>query len=119
MRRNICYHTRSYSGDVKTSGGTFGGQIDRETVDRLTGLFSVTVKPSGQPVFVDRDGREVRLYLYVDPADTVKGCNALAEYRKAKFDREAKEQQDRDKQEEAIQTLLDSMTPEEIIRRLS
>ncbi|ASD51896.1 hypothetical protein JT318_gp11 [Pseudomonas phage PspYZU01] len=77
--RNICYHTRSYANNAtKLTGGTFGGAIDADTVERLTkAWFTVRVKPSGRAVFVDRQGREVSLYLSVDPADTEAGKAAL------------------------------------------
>lgn len=85
MRQNIGYHTRLYiDNSVKVTGGSFGGSIDLETVERLSRLFTVTVKPSGTPVFVDREGREVRLYLSVDCAHTEKGREAIKAWRAAR-----------------------------------
>ena len=75
MSKNIGYHTRLYTDNTrKIVGGSFGGQIDAETVERLVNLhFEVFVKPSGRAVFVDQQGREVHLYLSVDPENTEKG----------------------------------------------
>lgn len=116
MSKNIGYHTRLYSDNtVKVVGGSFGGSIDQETVERLTRLFDVIVKPSGTPVFVDSQGREVRLYLSVDAIETIKGKEALKEHTK-KLEALQKEE---DEKEEQIETLLASMSNEEILARLT
>jgi hypothetical protein len=61
---NIGYHTRLWTNNEKIAGGSFGGQIDMDTVERLTkAFFTVEVLNGGTPVFVDRNGRVVRLYL--------------------------------------------------------
>lgn len=82
MRKNIGYHPRLDSDNrVKVVGGSFGGTIDMETVERLVKAhFTVIVKPSGRPVFVDKQGREVSLYISVDPAGTEAGRVALLDY---------------------------------------
>ena len=65
MRKSISYHTRQVGTDRKVVGGSFGGNIDTETVDRLVNAhFTVKVKPSGHAVFVDKQEREVGLYLF-------------------------------------------------------
>ena len=80
MSENIGYHTRSVTTGDKIVGGSFGGRIDQETVERLTRLFTVTVTQSGTPVFVDAGGRPVRLYLTVDPGKTEKGKVAVRQW---------------------------------------
>jgi hypothetical protein len=63
-------------------GGSFGGQLDAGTVERLVNAhFAVTVKPSGRACFVDRQGREVSLYVSVDAWETPPGKKALALWR--------------------------------------
>jgi hypothetical protein len=116
---NIGYHTRLYKdNNVKVTGGSFGGAIDRDTVERLSGLFEVKVLQSGTPVFVDREGREVRLYLSVDPQMTNKGALALQNYRieQARLDREREQQAEREQNE--VDSLLADLTHEEIVKRL-
>lgn len=119
MHKNICFHTRLEGTDQKTTGGTFGGSIDQETVERLAkAWFTVEVSATGRPVFIDRQGRKVSAYIYVDPADTEIGKKALSTWRS---ERNAK-QRELEKQEAAQQAELDElmggMTHEEIIRKL-
>ena len=80
--KNIGYHTRLHlNNSVKVVGGSFGGSLDIETANRLVNAhFTVIVKPSGRPVFVDREGREVSLYISVDPEATEKGKEAVKVY---------------------------------------
>ena len=71
--KNIGYHTRLINNNAsKVCGGSFGGALDLETANRLVNThFNVIVKTSGTPVFVDREGREVSLYMSVDPSLTI------------------------------------------------
>ena len=119
MSNNIGYHTRLYN-DVgtKVCGGSFGGSIDMETVNRLMRLFTVVVKPSGTPVFVDREGREVRLYITVDARETELGKKALAEWRKTKVQEEEERQEREEREAEEINALMRSLSHDEIISRL-
>ena len=110
-RKNIGYHTRLYSDNtVKVVGGSFGGRIDMETVERLTRLFTVIVKPSGTAVFVDKNGREVRLYLSVDPDTTEIGKQALKDYR---LEKERRDNEEREEREE-LMSQIDDMSSDEI-----
>lgn len=117
MSNNIGYHTRLRSDDtVKLVGGSFGGAVDQETIERLTKVFfTVKILPSGTPVFVDREGREVHLYITVDPGKTEQGKVALAKYRQAQ---EVLKKIEEEKQDQ-IQDLIESMDPDEVIRRLT
>ncbi|QBQ74447.1 hypothetical protein BcepSauron_067 [Burkholderia phage BcepSauron] len=118
--RNISYHTRLYSDNTrKVVGGSFGGAIDADTVNRLVqSHFTVVVKNSGTPVFVDREGREVTLYLSVDPRSTEKGARALKEWR-AELARQVAEDERRQADEQAeIDRLMSGLSHAEIVRRL-
>lgn len=114
--KNIGYHTRLIGNNsVKVCGGSFGGQVDQETVERLVNAhFSVTIKPSGRAVFVDREGREVALYLSVDPDTTTKGKEALKQYRIKQQEQAAKDKE----LAEEVEDLLSSMSYEEILKKL-
>lgn len=116
MSENIGYHTRLDSNNtVKVCGGSFGGRIDKDTVERIVkAFFTVEVQPSGRPVFVDREGRKVSLYFSIDPGKTEAGRMALAEYRR---EREVAQQAEQEKEQE-VQNLLEGMTTEEALRRL-
>jgi hypothetical protein len=120
LRKNICYHTRQVGTDQKISGGSFGGDIDNETVDRLVNVhFTVKVKPSGHAVFVDKQGRDVSLYLFIDPDRTAVGKFALKLFREERM-REQQIAEDREKeQQEEIESLMEGLSHEEIVRRLS
>ena len=120
MSTNIGYHTRLYADpSVKVVGGSFGGDIDQSTVDRLVSAhFTVTVKPSGTAVFVDRQGREVRAYISIDAAKTKAGIAALAVYRADRARSEAARQALEEAQQAELDDALASMTHDEAIRRL-
>lgn len=119
--KNIGYHTRLYSDNTrKIVGGSFGGAIDQETVERLVkSQFEVVVKPSGTAVFVDREGREVRLYLSVDADTTEKGAKALAAWRAERTKQEREAEERREREEAEIDDLTSGLSHEEIVRRLS
>ena len=114
IHRSIGYHTRLDSDTTqKVTGGSFGGSIDLETVQRLVNShFVVTLKPSGRVVFVDRQDREVRVYLSVDASMTTQGRVLIAQ-------RDTERRELEEAQQAQIDGLLDSLSPEEIIARLS
>lgn len=114
---NIGYHTRLVENHtVKVVGGSFGGSFDMDTVNRLVkSHFTVKVKSSGRAVFVDRKGREVSLYVSVDPLTTDVGYDALLEYRRVQAVIERAEAEKR----ERLLYLIDSMDTDEAIKRLS
>lgn len=116
MSNNIGYHTRLNSNNsIKVCGGSFGGQIDSETVARLVkSHFTVKILNSGTGVFVDREGREVILYISVDPLKTEAGKQALVEHRKVL----AAKQKIEDEKEQEIKNLMDSMSSDEILSKL-
>ena len=118
--KNIGYHTRLLIDQTKVCGGSFGGSLDLETANRLVNrFFNVIVKPSGHPVFVDREGREVRLYFSVDPDMTTKGEAAVKAWRVEKNRQEEEDEQRRAEQQEEIDSAMSGLTHEEIIRRLT
>lgn len=119
MSENIGYHTRLYeNSNVKVTGGSFGGRIDMETVNRLTRFFDVVVKPSGTPVFVDKEGREVWLYLTVDPRTTEKGQQALAAWSKERERLQREEAERIEQQESELSDLVAKLGHDEVLRRL-
>lgn len=87
-----------------------------ETVNRLVRAhFTVVVKPSGRPVFVDRNGRAVSLYFTVDPETTEVGKEALTADRAKR----AKDSEAEAIKREEIERLLDSMSPDEALELLT
>ena len=119
MSKNISYHTRLYADNTtKVYGGSFDGELDLETANRLTCLFTVIVKPSGTPVFVDREGREVRLYISVDVESTEIGKKALTEWRKANEQMEIYRRQQEEQEAKEITDLMAGLSHEEIVQRL-
>jgi hypothetical protein len=119
-RTNIGYHTRLVSDDTKkVVGGSFGGTINQETVERLvTALFSVVIKTSGRAVFVDKEGREVRLYLSVDPDKTSIGKKALEDYRHKKAEEAEAAEEAQEIRDAELADALQGLSHEEAIRRL-
>ena len=118
--KNIGYHTRLLEDNrVKVVGGSFGGELSLETANHLVNSqFTVVVKPSGTPVFVDSKGREVRLYISVDVEATDIGKVAMGNYRREKYLREEKEQKMMEDRESELQNVMSGMSHEEVIRRL-
>lgn len=116
MHKSIGYHTRLCAdNNRKIVGGSFGGGLDMETANRLVNIqFNVVVKNSGRAVFMDREGREVMLYVTVDPEMTDKGQAAIRQWQAERAERERAEAL----KEAEVQTLLDSMTTDEALRRL-
>ena len=119
--KNIGYHTRLYSDNtVKVVGGSFGGNVDMETANRIAkSHFTVIVKNSGTAVFVDKGGREVKLYLSVDVADTEIGKIAIKEWREARAKQEAENETRTEHEEQEIEDIMASLSHEEIVRRLT
>jgi hypothetical protein len=117
MHKSICYHTRlDGNNTIKLTGGSFSGSIDSETVNRIVkAFFTVKVKPSGRLVFVDKQEREVSLYLSISPDDTDAGKAAQAEYLKERGQLQKAEEE----KERQINDLMGSLSSDEIIRRLT
>lgn len=117
---NIGYHTRLASDNtIKIVGGSFGGAIDMDTINRLvSSKFTIAFK-SRRPYFADSAGREVTLYISVDVCATTKGQEAIkAEHiEHEKLCAAAKIVTE--KQQQQIEDLMDSLTHEEIIKRLT
>lgn len=118
--KNIGYHTRLYSDNrVKIQGGSFGGSLDMETAERLVkSWFTVIVKPSGTPVFVDREGREVSLYISVDARETDAGKAALKAWNAANEKAWAEQEAQEAAASEEIDDLMEGLSHKEIVRRL-
>ena len=110
--QNTGYHTRLYATGEKVVGGSFGGSLDFGTVNRLVDAhFNVIIKPSGTPVFVDKELREVNLYFNILPSMSEKGKNVIL-----KYNDEQKELENNRK--EKIVNLIDSMSDDELLDRL-
>jgi hypothetical protein len=120
MSKNIGYHTRLISDNtVKICGGSFGGVLDMETTNRLVkSQFTVQVKQSGRAVFVDRNGREVSLYISVDASNTDAGIAAMFKWKEEKRIREEQEEEFNRQKQEQIEEAMRGMTFEEIMTRL-
>jgi len=118
--KNIGYHTRLYSDNsVKICDGSFGGSLDMDTVNRLVkSHFSVVVKPSGAAIFVDREGREVCLYIAVDAGATTEGIKALCAWRAERAKQLALDEELQESREQEIEDLMNGPSHEEIVRRL-
>lgn len=117
MGNNIGYHTRLYSDPtVKVVGGSFGGDLSMETVERLLKAhkYSVRISETGHPRFVDKFGREVWLYFTIDPSKTSIGKEAMKTYTEQLRSKE--EEEERKRQE--IEDILDSMSSDEILAKL-
>ena len=118
--KNISYHTRlDNNNTIKVVGGSFGGSIDMETVNRLVrSHFTIVVKNSGRPVFVDKQMREVSLYLSVDAGSTEQGTQVLKEWRAARAKQLEEEEDQAERNQEEIDQLTEGLSHEEIVRRL-
>lgn len=116
MYNSIGYHTRLDSDNTtKVVGGSFGGAIDMETVERLVRAhFRVAAKSSGRLVFVDRSDREVTLYLRVAPEVTAAGQCLLAELREAR----AAKQREEDEARATLMERIEEMDSDELRRLL-
>jgi hypothetical protein len=115
---SVAYQTRLFGADsTKVMSGSFGGPLNIDTANRLISNhgYSAIVKPSGTLTLVDKAGREVWLYFRVDPAQTVVGNTArLADN---ELRRKAAEIENRKREE--VESLLDSMSADEALRRLT
>jgi NAD/NADP transhydrogenase alpha subunit len=118
--KSIGYHTRlANNNTVKVVGGSFGGSIDMETVNRLMAHhFTVTVKDSGRAVFVDKEGREVQLYLTVDAELTEKGKTAMQAWRVKQAAKAERDQVQAEKEAAEVSQAMEGLSHDEIMDRL-
>lgn len=116
MRKAICYHTRNAMTGEKVTGGTFGGALDLDTFNRLVRhhKYTVVIKPSGLPVFVDTSGREVNIYFSIDPRQTDAGQAALDNDRQKRLAAQAIEEA----KEREVNELIANMSNDELLQRL-
>jgi len=91
-----------------------------DTIERLVNNgYTVTIKPSGVPVFVDIKGREVMLYVTIDAGECSKGRAAIEKHSlEQRAAREARREKD-EREQAAIESLMAGLTYDEIISRLS
>ncbi len=113
MANNICYHTRLHDAQhTKVTGGSFGGSIDMETVNRLVKAhFTVQYTNSGRAVFVDKNGRPVSLYITVNPESTEVGKQAWEGQRAQRLEKQRQEEA----KEKELKDILDFMTTEQAL----
>ena len=116
---NIGYHTRLASDNTrKIVGGSFDGAIDMDTVNRLvSSQFTIAFK-NRHPYFVDSAGRQVTLYISVDVRATTKGQEAIKAERAEREKEYSAARVITEKQQQEIEELMNSLSNEEIIKRL-
>lgn len=116
MKNSIGYQLREYGNDSnKLVGGSFGGSIDLETIDRLVGAhLDVITLPSGNLCFADKQGRKVTLKINVDPIFTAKGKAEQA----ANDAKLAQAYAKAEELEQKANDLMRGLSWEEIIRKL-
>lgn len=116
MKKSIGYQLREYGNDNnKLVGGSFGGGIDLETIDRLVNAhLDVITLPSGNLCFVDKQGRKVTLKINVDPIFTAKG-KAVQTANAAELMQSCAKAQDL---QQKVDDLMQGLSWEEIIRKL-
>lgn len=112
-----CYHGRDTQGR-KLFGGTTHARGWGDAAESVTRGLDAGISPSGRSIWVDKQGREVDLYLHISPEMTIRGAGLLHIARQEKTRREAEEQVRVTALEESLASLLDSMTPEQAIKRL-
>lgn len=106
----IYYHTRLDGSDTKLVGGAREGSIKNVLED-----FTVEFTATGRATFIDSKNRKVNLYTKVDPSDHPGYPKARADYIQKQRDIE-KSIADR---QIKIERLLNSLSDEEIIERLT
>ena len=106
----IYYHTRLDGSDTKLVGGAREGSIKNILED-----FIVEITPTGRAIFIDSKNRRVNLYTKVDPIDHPGFHKAQSDYIQKQRDIETAIA-DRQKK---IERLLNSLSDEEIIERLT
>jgi hypothetical protein len=106
----IYYHTRLDGTDTKLVGGAREGTLLNILED-----FTVEFTPTGRATFIDSKNRKVNLYTKVDPSEHPGYAKARADYQKKQRDIE-EEIAERQKK---IEKLLNALSDDEIIRRLS
>lgn len=84
MSNNIGWHIRCFQTGDKLQGGSFGGDVDMSTADRLVKSFLIVeTDAAGNPYFIDKKtGKRVWLYISIDARKTEAGKAAIAEYDK-------------------------------------
>lgn len=121
---NIGWHARSTVDDRKLVGGSFGGEFSMDTANRLVNrlvnnLFDVVIKPSGTARFVDKSGREVRLYMSIDACNTEKGKAVLKEWREARRIEAEREAELEERRQSELEEAMRGLSHEEVLRRLA
>lgn len=117
-----CYHARlAENNTVKTVGGT----ITAETLDQAAEQicagkrgFTLRAKSGGRVTFVDSRGREVRVYLSIDPVVSPQGRAALAEFNAAEEKRRREVIAQEKEKQSKLEALIDSIGIDAAISKL-
>ncbi len=105
----ICYHGRDAKG-IKLFGGMTHAKDWQAAAERAISGYSVKVSAGFRsPRWVDKDGREVSIYLSVHPEHTARGLREIAAEH-ARLDQEEKDGAQREREaEEKAEALADTL----------
>lgn len=115
---NIGYNIRARATGEKLSGGSFGGTFGLDTVQRLVSSQLTVKVNNGQCFFIDRNGAPCRLYIHVDAESTEAGKEALKQWRITKALQDEEDRRKEQAEKEELETLMNSMSHEDIIKAL-
>jgi len=107
MRTN-CYHTRDGKG-VKLTGGMCNASTYEQAAQRAAHGLTIAFANSGMPIFQDKTGREVSLYLSVHPEHLSNYPVALAAYQETK--RKAREAAEREEEQRPVDETAEAVLP--------
>ena len=116
--KTFCYHGRDSQG-VKLFGGMLHAANWEDAAERATAGHGVKLRAGPGAHWVDKDGREVSLYLSVMPDQTKRGETLTREARKVREEENEKRAKEQEDTEQALSDAIEEAGgPEAALRKL-
>lgn len=103
--KTFCYHGRDSLGKLLFSGIEHAANWE-EAAEKVAGSYGVRRWTLGGGNWIDKDGREVRLYLSILPDLTKRGAVLLEQERQKQADQYRKQREQEEAAEQALQDAI-------------
>lgn len=117
MNKGFTY--REYNSIGKpTSAGSFRGEVNTDTIEKLVNKYETTVTNSGDVYFVNKNGDKINLYIHIRPMNTKKGQDAYRAWQVRQQKEAAEEYAKMEEERKSIEAAMLGLSTEEILLRL-
>jgi hypothetical protein len=116
---SFCYHTRCYRSGSKLSGGTIHADNYQDAIEKISRMFQVAMTPTGNLYYIDKQNRDVYLYISIHPEYTINGIEQVKSIRAERTKRQQIAYTEEERKRVQLESILDGISIDEAIEKLS